>query len=106
MAAIGNMVAVFYETETNRTMNKKELVHAISKEMNEEISQEKIRAVLDTAVSVISRTLNEGEAVKFAGFGSLVPKERPPRRYYDPKSKDCTLSEGKRSIVFVSSRKK
>lgn len=62
--------------------------------------------VLDAAIAVVKQTLDSGESVKFAGFGSLVSKERPPRRYYDPKSKDYTLSKGKKKIVFVSSRTK
>lgn len=35
---------------------------------------------MDTTAAVISRMLNEGEAVKSAGFGSLILKERRPRR--------------------------
>lgn len=85
-------------------MNKRELVQAISKEMNGTVPQDKIRSVLDAAVKVVIRTLEAGEPVKFAGCGTLVAKERPPRRIYSPARKGYVMSKGLRKIVFLPSR--
>lgn len=68
--------------------------------MNGAVSQDKIQSVLDAAVAIIWRTLAEGEPVKFAGFGSLVPKECRPRRFYSPAQKDFIVTRPKTKILF------
>lgn len=55
-------------------MNKKELIRDISQELDSSVSQEKIAVILDTAVSVVKRTLDVGEPVKWSGFGTLTVK--------------------------------
>ncbi len=87
-------------------MNKNELIHAISQDANRMVSQDKIALILDTAVEVMKRTLESGESVKWAGFGSLVVKDVPPRRFYSPKLKEYTLSKGEKKIIFVPPRTK
>lgn len=86
-------------------MNKNELIRTISKETERVISQEKIAMVLDKTVEVIKRTLDEGECVKWQGFGTLVMKERLPRRVYSPSEKNMIVSKGSKSIVFKEARK-
>lgn len=56
-------------------MNKKELIRAISYELDPPISQDKITLILDKAVEITKRTLATGEPVKWAGFGSFVMKD-------------------------------
>lgn len=63
-------------------MNKKELIRAISKELTPPMSQDKITLILDKAVEITKRTLATGEPVKWAGFGSFVMKDVPPRLFY------------------------
>lgn len=87
-------------------MNEKELVKAISEELGHAISQDKIRIVLNATIKVANATLNNGESVKWAGFGSLVPKDVPPRRFYSPVQKDYMISDGTKRIVFVESGKR
>lgn len=86
-------------------MNKKELIRAISQEIEPPISQEKVAQVLDTAVSVIKRTLDAGEPVKWSGFGTLAVKNIMPKRLYSPMKKEYILTESVRKIVFVEPRK-
>jgi len=85
-------------------MNKEELIRTISQDTNRMVSQEKIALILDTAVEVMKRTLESGESVKWAGFGSLVVKDVPPRRFYSPKLKEYTMSKGEKKIIFIRSR--
>ena len=87
-------------------MNKEELIRSISQDTNRMVAQDKIALILDTAVEIMKRTLESGEPVKWAGFGSLVVKDVPPRRFYSPKRKDYTTSQGVRKIIFVESGKR
>lgn len=85
-------------------MNKKELIRTISQELDPPISQDKITLILDKAVEITKRTLATGEPVKWAGFGSFVMKDVPPRLYYSTHLGKYTTSKGTKRIVFVPSR--
>lgn len=87
-------------------MNKTELICAISQEIGRTVSQDKIVLILDTAVEIMKRTLESGESVKWAGFGSLIVKDAPPRRFYAPKLKEYTMPKGEKKIIFVPPRTK
>lgn len=87
-------------------MNKKELIRAISYELDPPMSQDKITLVLDKAVEITKRTLANGESVKWAEFGSFVMKNIPPRRYYSTKQGQYMVSEGAKKITFIPSRTK
>lgn len=87
-------------------MNKKELIRAISRELDQPISQDKITLILDKAVEITKRTLATGEPVKWAGFGSFVMKDVPPRLFYSTHLGKYTTSKGTKRITFVPSRTK
>lgn len=87
-------------------MNKKELIRAISQETNSPVSQAKVAMILDTAITVIRRTLATGESVKWAGFGSFVVKDIPSKRLYSPSLKKYIETKGVRKIVFVEPRRR
>lgn len=87
-------------------MNKRELIRAISQEVDSTVSQEKITAILDAAVSLVKRTLEAGESVKWTGFGTLTVKEIiPPRRLYSPTLKKYITTKSVQKIVFVEPRR-
>lgn len=48
-------------------MNKRELVRAISQEVDSTVSQEKITAILGAGIEVIKRALDGGKAVNGNG---------------------------------------
>lgn len=87
-------------------MNKKDLIHTISLELDPPVSQDKVARILDKAVEVTKRTLAFGEPVKWSGFGSLTVKDIPPKRLYSPVKKEYILTKGVRKIVFVPPRTK
>lgn len=87
-------------------MNKKELIRTISQELDPPISQDKITLILDKAVEITKRTLATGEPVKWAGFGSFVMKDVPPRLFYSIHLGKYTTSKGTKRITFVPSRTK
>lgn len=86
-------------------MNKRELIRAISQEVDSTVSQEKITAILDAAVSLVKRTLEAGESVKWTGFGTLTVKDIPPRRLYSPTLKKYITTKSVQKIVFVEPRR-
>jgi len=87
-------------------MNKKDLIRAVSRELDPPVSQDRIALILDKAVEVTKRTLAAGEPVRWSGFGSFVVKDIPPRRFYSPKRKEFVVSKGIRKIVFIPPRTK
>lgn len=87
-------------------MNKEELIRAVSQETGRIIAQDKISLLLNKTVEIVDRTLMSGEPVKWKGFGSLIPKEIPPRRIYSPAKQDFIVTKGSRSVVFRESKKK
>lgn len=87
-------------------MNKENLIKAISHGIGKDIPQSKISMILNKTVEVISQTLDKGEPVKWAGFGSMVPKETAPRRLYSPTKKEYIVSKGTKKVVFYPSRMK
>lgn len=87
-------------------MNKKELIRAISRELESSVSQEIITLVLNKAIEITNRTLETGEPVKWSGFGSLVIKEVFPQKLYSPKLGKYIMTRGGWKIVFKESGKK
>ena len=87
-------------------MNKKELVRTISQEIDSPVSQDKIGLILDTAVSIVKRTLTAGEPVKWSGFGTLTVKDVPPKRLYSPVKKEYIVTRSVRRVVFIEPRRK
>ncbi|MFO3725648.1 HU family DNA-binding protein [Butyricimonas muris] len=87
-------------------MNKKELIRTVSRELTPSVSQDKVALVLNKTVEIIKHTLDTGEPVKWAGFGSFVIKDIPSKRLYSPSLKKYIVTEGVRKIVFVEPRRK
>ena len=82
-------------------MNKKELIRTVSRELTPSMSQDKVALVLNKTIEIIKHTLDTGEPVKWAGFGSFVIKDIPSKRLYSPSLKKYIVTEGIRKIVFV-----
>ena len=87
-------------------MNKREFIRAVSQEANLPLSQEKVATILDAVVAVVKRTLDAGEPVKWAGFGSFVVKDIPSKRLYSPTLKKYIVTKGMRKVVFVEPGKR
>ena len=87
-------------------MNKKELIRTVSWELTPSISQDKVALVLNKTVEIIKHTLDAGEPVKWAGFGSFVMKDIPSKRLYSPSLKKYIVTEEVRKIVFVEPRRR
>ena len=87
-------------------MNKKELIRTVSRELTPSMSQDKVALVLNKTIEIIKHTLDTGEPVKWAEFGSFVIKDIPSKRLYSPSLKKYIVTEGVRKIVFVEPRRR
>ena len=87
-------------------MNKKELIRTVSRELTPSMSQDKVALVINKTIEIIKHTLDTGEPVKWAGFGSFVIKDIPSKRLYSPSLKKYIVTEGIRKIVFVEPRRR
>lgn len=87
-------------------MNKWELIRTISQELNLSLSQDKIAMILNKAIEITGRMLENGDSVKWSGFGSLIVKEVSPKRLYAPKQGKYIISKGSKKIVFKESKKR
>lgn len=87
-------------------MNKKELIRTVSRELTPSVSQDKVALVLNKTVEIIKHTLDAGEPVKWAGFGSFAVKDIPSKRLYSPSLKKYIVTEGVRKIVFIEPRRR
>ena len=87
-------------------MNKKELIRTVSRELTPSVLQDKVALVLNKTVEIIKHTLDTGEPVKWAGFGSFVIKDIPSKRLYSPTLKKYIVTKGMRKIVFVEPRRR
>ena len=74
-------------------MNKKELIRTVSRELTPSMSQDKVALVLNKTIEIIKHTLDTGEPVKWAGFGSFVIKDIPSKRVYSPSLKKYIVTE-------------
>ena len=89
----------------NNCMNKKELIRTVPQELHPSISQDKITLILDKAFEITKRTLTEGKLVKWAGFGSFVMKDVPPRLVYSTKQDKYATPKGTNQIMFILSER-
>lgn len=66
-------------------MTKTQLIEKIAKE--NDLTKKNVAVVIDAAIAAISASLEKGEAVQIAGFGSFKVKEIKARMGRNPKTK-------------------
>lgn len=65
-------------------MNKTELINAIANNIN--MSKADAKTVLDSAITVITNTLADGDSINITGFGSFAVRDRVARIGRNPKT--------------------
>ena len=80
---------------TPRTMTKGRLIERIS---NLGYNNKESSELLEAVISIVKDTLQAGETVKLAGFGSFVVKQKADRRGRNPQTGE-TITIGARNIV-------
>src|SRR5205807_9447658 len=81
----GNGQAVFLVKITQNKecfMNRSELINSLSEETA--FSKKDVTRVVDSLVRIIGRTLQKGQPISIAGFGSFWVSNRPARKGINP----------------------
>lgn len=59
--------------------------------------------LLEGVISIVKDTLQAGETVKLAGFGSFIVKQKNPRRGRNPQTGETITLNGRRVVTFKTS---
>lgn len=89
---------IFYKQSKNPTMNKAELIDAISSASG--LSKADAKKALDGFVSATSEALKKGDRISLVGFGSFAVNARPARTGRNPKTKETIKIAAKNVVRF------
>ena len=84
------------------TLTKANIVEKIANQNG--LSRSQSRAIIETLVEAIKRTLESGEDVLISGFGKLCVKEKKERRGRNPETGQDLIIPPRRVVTFKSSR--
>jgi len=59
--------------------------------------------MIETAFSLIKKTLESGETLKISGFGSFIVKKKTDRRGRNPQTGEAITIEARRVLTFKPS---
>ncbi len=79
-------------------MNKADLINAIAEESG--LSKADSKKALDAFVSVVSKTLKEGDKISLVGFGTFSVSERAERTGVNPSTKETMTIPAKKVVKF------
>ena len=79
-------------------MNKADLINAIAEESG--LSKADSKKALDAFVSVVSKTLKEGDKISLVGFGTFSVSERAERTSVNPSTKETMTIPAKKVVKF------
>ena len=80
-------------------MNKKQLAGKVASKVK--LTKAKVEQVLDTALSVISETLINGQKVRLVGFGNFVVRSRKGRIGRNPQTGEKITIGQSKAPAFV-----
>ncbi len=83
-------------------VTKKEIVEAISQRTG--LTQNETKAIFESLLGAISRSLEEGRNVELRGFGRFKVRERRPREAHNPRTGETVAVPGGSRPVFEASR--
>lgn len=77
----------------------------IAERIHEKIGCTKNEAAvyLETVLSLMKSTLENGEHIKIAGFGKFTVKEKRPRKGRNPQTGESLILDGRRVLTFKPS---
>lgn len=79
-------------------MNKSEFIKKLSKKSK--YTQKECKEFLDTMISIVQQTLQNGESISLTGFGKFETRYRRPRNNYNPITKKRMILPACRVPVF------
>lgn len=79
-------------------MNYRDLIQKLSSKYH--LRQSFAKKLLNTIITKIIQELLAGQKINLRQFGSFAPITRPPRKYYDPKTKKLKTKPAHQDIIF------
>ena len=90
-------------TQENKTLVKKDIIDQVGERL--ELSPKEAQYTVESLLDIIKDCLASGEAVKIAGFGKFVLRDKRARRGLNPQTgAEITVSE-RRVLTFRPSLK-
>ena len=85
-----------------KNVTRRELAVAINEKIG--ISQRQASEVVDTIFSVMKETLTSGESIKLVQFGTLMVRDKAPRRGRNPRTGDAMMISKRKMVSFRPSK--
>ena len=85
-----------------KNLTRKELALAVTNKLG--ISQRNAAEIVDTVFATLKNTLVGGESIKLVQFGSLIVRDKSPRRGRNPKTGESMLITKRQMVNFRPSR--
>ncbi len=82
-------------------MTKASIAEIIHQRMG--VSKKESTEMLESVISIIKSTLENGQSIKVSGFGSFVVKQKADRRGRNPHTGEQLTIEARRIITFKTS---
>jgi len=83
-------------------MTKKEFVKAVAEKC--ELTQDKAEKAFDTVWASVAESLQKGERVQIAGFGTFDVKQRAERKGRNPKTGEELTIPARNTVTFKVSK--
>lgn len=84
-------------------MNKAELIQAISEQVK--LTKKEVSAVIDALVDTVQSSVQNGDTVALAGFGSFQARQRSARNCRNPQNGEIIKVEAKTVPVFKAGKR-
>jgi integration host factor subunit alpha len=82
-------------------MTKADIIEKVSANMS--FSKKEAAEMLESVLSIIKDTLETGEKIKIAGFGSFVVRSKADRRGRNPQTGETITIQARRVLTFKPS---
>lgn len=83
-------------------MNKSELINEISKKCM--LTKKECENCLNAITTLVSKTLERGEAINISGFGKFMVKYKTQRNNYNPKIKKNVIIPAHKVPIFKAGK--
>lgn len=81
-------------------MNKADLVTEVQKLLDDSVSKASTERMVDAVLSAVKRGLRRDKEVTLVGFGTFTTAVRPPRRGFNPHTKQPMKIPALRTVRF------
>lgn len=85
-----------------KNVTRKELASAVNDDLG--VSQRNASEIIDTVFEAMKDTLIDGESIKLVQFGTLLVRDKTPRRGRNPRTGEAMMISKRKMISFRPSK--